>query len=116
MKRIEAGFMLILLVAATFSAKIISAAPKVDPVLQHRLSTAQTDALFGVILTFHGDSVSAQHITQLQSHGISGGYRMNNLPILAVNATAAQITQMVGWSALRSIYLNAPVELYLHQS
>jgi len=117
MRRIKAGFMLILLIGcATFSAKIISAAPKVDPVLQDCLSTAQTDALFGVILTFHADRISAQHITQIQSLGISGGYRMNNLPILAVNATAAQITQMAGWSSLRSIYLNAPVELYLHQS
>ena len=80
MKRIKAGFMLILLITCTtVSAKIIGAAPKVDPVLQDRLTTAQTDALFGVILTFHADRISAQHITQVQSLGISGGYRMNRV-------------------------------------
>jgi serine protease AprX len=48
--------------------------------------------------------------------GIRGGYRMNRLPVVAVNATAAQVQQMAGWDSLRSIYLNAPVQLYDHQS
>ncbi len=117
MKRRKAGFTLSFLIAcAMLSANGVSAAPKVDPILQNRLSAAGSTDLFGVILTFHGDGISAHQIAQVQALGISGGYLMSNLPIMAVNATAAQITQMAGWTSLRSIYLNAPVELYLHQS
>ena len=92
------------------------AAPKLDPQLKSKLIVAGPTDLFGVILTFKGERVSEAQAAQVLGLGIRGGYRMNQLPVVAVNATAAQVQQMAGWDELRSIYLNAPVQLYDHQS
>lgn len=92
------------------------AAPTVDPQLRAKLQTAQPTDLFGVILTFNGERIDDAQVAKVLALGIQSGYRMNRLPIMAVNATPAQITQLAGWSSLRSIYLNIPVELYLNQS
>ena len=92
------------------------AAPKVDVQLRAKLLTASPGDLFGVLLTFKGERVTDAQVGQVLGLGIRGGYRMNRLPVVAVNATAAQIRQMAGWDSLRSVYLNAPVQLYDHQS
>ncbi len=94
----------------------VQAAPKVDPQLKLKLTTARPNDLFGVLLTFKGERVSEAQAAQVLGLGIRGGYRMNRLPVIAVNASPAQITKMAGWDSLRSIYLNAPVQLYDHQS
>jgi serine protease AprX len=92
------------------------AAPKVDPELNARLKAVQQSAQLGVILTFHGNRVTNAQVAAVQALGITTGIRMSNFPIMAVNATPAQIQQMLGWQELRSIYLNAPLQLYLHQT
>ncbi|HEX8285509.1 MAG TPA: S8 family serine peptidase [Pyrinomonadaceae bacterium] len=92
------------------------AAPKVDPQLRAKLTTAKAADLFGVILTFKGERVTDAEVAQVLALGVAGGYRMQSLPVVAVNATAAQVAQLAGWDSLRSIYLNAPVKLYDHQS
>jgi serine protease AprX len=92
------------------------AAPKVDPQLSAKLAHAAPTDPFGVLLTFGGDRVTDDQAARVLALGISGGYRMNRLPIVAVNATPAQIAQMTSWDDLRSIYLNAPVKLYDNQT
>ncbi len=92
------------------------AAPKVDPQLKSKLALARPTELFGVILTFKGERVSDAQVAQVLGLGLRGGYRMNRLPVVAVNATSAQIAKLAGLDSLRSIYLNAPVQLYDHQS
>src|SRR5687768_6626040 len=92
------------------------AAPKVDPQLGLKLQAAKASDLFGVILTFRGERVTDSQVSRLQALGVAGGYRMQSLPVVAANATAAQLARLAGWDELRSIYLNAPVELYDHQS
>jgi serine protease AprX len=92
------------------------AAPKVDPQLRLKMLTAGPSDLFGVILTFEGERVTDAQASRVLGLGVGGGYRMNRLPIVAVNATAAQIRQLIAWDDLRSVYLNAPVQLYDHQS
>ncbi|MFL6332733.1 MAG: S8 family serine peptidase [Pyrinomonadaceae bacterium] len=92
------------------------AAPKIDPQLKSKLAVAGPADLFGVLLTFKGERVSEAQAARVLGLGIRGGYRMNRLPVVAVNATAAQLRQLAGWDELRSIYLNAPVQLYDHQS
>ncbi|MCA1615101.1 MAG: S8 family serine peptidase [Acidobacteria bacterium] len=92
------------------------AAPKVDPQLKARMATAGATDLFGVILTFEGERVTDAQVSRVLALGVPGGYRMQSLPVVAVNATAAQVARMAGWDGLRSIYLNAPVQLYDHQS
>lgn len=92
------------------------AAPKIDTELAARLKNAQPTAQLGVILTFHGDQITDAQTSALSALGITRGVRMRNFPIMAVNATRAQISQMMHWDSLRSIYLNAPVQLYLNQT
>jgi serine protease AprX len=107
--------MLAVALGVVFAASA-QAAPKIDPQLKTKLTTAKAADLFGVILTFKGERVSEAQAAQVLGLGIRGGYRMSQLPVVAVNATAAQIARMAGWDSLRSIYLNAPVRLYDHQS
>ena len=108
-------FMLAVALGVIFAAGA-QAAPKVDPQLKSKLATATPTELFGVILTFKGERVTDAQVAQVLGLGIRGGYRMNRLPVVAVNATPAQVQRMIGWDSLRSIYLNAPVQLYDHQS
>lgn len=116
MKR-QRFFQLMLAVAlGVVFAVSAQAAPKVDPQLKSKLVTTKPTDLFGVILTFKGERVSEAQVAQVLGLGIRGGYRMNRLPVVAVNATPAQVQQMISWDSLRSIYLNAPVQLYDHQS
>ncbi|MGQ0762205.1 MAG: S8 family serine peptidase [Acidobacteriota bacterium] len=91
-------------------------APKVDPELSARLAVVDGTSQLGVILTFYGSQITDGHIAAVQALGITTGVRMSNFPIMAVNATPVQIQQMTNWNQLRSIYLNAPVQLYLHQT
>ncbi|HEX8687685.1 MAG TPA: S8 family serine peptidase, partial [Pyrinomonadaceae bacterium] len=116
MKR-QKFFQLVAAVAlvAAFAAGA-QAAPKLDPQLRAKLTTAGAGDLFGVVLTFKGERVTDAQVAQVLALGVGGGYRMQSLPVVAVNATAAQVTRMAGWDSLRSIYLNAPVRLYDHQS
>lgn len=107
---IAIAFMLGSIAAETF------AAPRVDPELSARLARADASRLFGVILTFEGERVTNSQVAALSALGIRAGVRMNHLPIVAVNATRAQIEQMARIGSLQSIYLNAPVDLYLHQT
>ncbi|HKQ99683.1 MAG TPA: S8 family serine peptidase, partial [Pyrinomonadaceae bacterium] len=92
------------------------AAPKVDPELAARLAAVRPDIQLGVILTFQGTRITNAQVAQVQALGITTGIRMTNFPIMAVNATPSQIQKMLGWGELRSIYLNAPLQLYLHQT
>jgi serine protease AprX len=91
-------------------------APKVDPELTARLRTVEQNSQLGVILTFQGTRITNAQVAAVQALGITAGVRMTNFPIMAVNATPAQIQRLMNLSGLRSIYLNAPLELYLHQS
>ena len=116
MKRQNFFHLVIALALGAFFASGAQAAPKVDPQLKARLAQASATDLFGVILTFKGERVTDAQVSQVLALGVSGGYRMRSLPVLAVNATAAQVARLAGWDSLRSVYLNTPVELYDHQS
>ena len=93
-----------------------TAAPKIDPDLAARLSVAQPNAQLGVVLTFNGNTITDAQVAAVRALGILSGVRMVNFPIMGVAATPPQIQQMMNWPQLRSIYLNAPLHLNLHQS
>lgn len=94
----------------------VSAAPKIDPELTARLAAAQNGAQLGVVLTFQGNRVTDAQVASVEALGITTGIRMANFPMMAVNATPQQIQQLMGWDNLRSIYLNAPLQLNLNQT
>ena len=113
--RIERTIIAALMTLILFAGASL-ASPKVDPELSLRLASARPDALFGVILTFQGNTLTDEQVARAGALGITSGVRLANFPIMAVNATPEQIKGLMGWSDLRSVYLNAPVELYLNQS
>lgn len=92
------------------------AAPRIDPDLAARLAAASPDKQLGVVLTFTGNTITDAQVAMVRALGITSGVRMMNFPIIGVAATPPQIQQMMGWPELRSIYLNAPLALNLHQS
>jgi serine protease AprX len=106
----------VFLLALAFQARPALAAPTVDPELGARLAVAAPTDTFGVLLTFHGEQVADDQVAAVEALGITMGIRFVNFPIMAVNATPAQIQQMSSWASLRSVYLNAPLELSLHQT
>ena len=108
--------LLAIIAMLTILAGASSAAPKVDPELAARLRTIRPDALLGVVLTFHGNRVTDAEVAAVEALGVTTGVRMRNFPIMGVNATPAQIRQLLGWNNLRSVYLNTPLQLYLHQT
>ncbi|HWT01546.1 MAG TPA: S8 family serine peptidase [Pyrinomonadaceae bacterium] len=109
-------WLLAIIATLTILAGAGRAAPKVDPELSARLLSARPDALLGVVLTFHGNRVTDAQVRAVEALGINVGVRMRNFPIMGVNATPAQVKQMLGWNELRSVYLNSPLQLYLHQT
>lgn len=113
--RYRNSMLALILVLGSFAATA-SAAPRLDPELTTRLASAAGTARFCVILTFSGDRVTDSQVSAIRALGVTMGVRMVNFPIIAVNATPAQIQQMIGLASLRSIYLNAPVQLNLHQT
>src|SRR5205085_2975161 len=92
------------------------AAPKIDPELAARLNVARPDTRLGVVLTFYGNTITDAQVAAVRALGVTSGIRMVSFPIMGVAATAPQIRQMMGLPQLRSIYLNAPLHLNLHQS
>lgn len=115
MKTARATFLALATLITLFTVASL-AAPKLDPELGARLKTATSGAQLGVILTFQGTRITDSHLAAVKALGITTGIRMANFPIMAVNATPAQIQQMMTWNSLRSMYLNAPIQPYLHQS
>ena len=105
-----------LLAALALTATAAQAAPSVDPELSARLPRTPAAQQLGVVLTFRGDRVTDAQVRSLEALGIETGLRMRNLPIVAVNATPAQIAQIVAREDLRSVYLNTQLEQYLHQT
>lgn len=115
MKTARATFLALATLVTLFSVAGL-AAPKVDPDLATRLRVAKSGAQFGVLLTFHGSRITDSQVAAVQALGITTGIRMTNFPIMAVNATPTQIQQMISWDTLRSMYLNTPIQPFLHQS
>ena len=72
-----------------------AAAPKVDPELTARLASAQSVTQLGVILTFDTDRITDAQVGQVNALGITTGVRMRNFPIMAVNATPAQVRALI---------------------
>jgi serine protease AprX len=115
MKTARAGFLAIATLLVIFVQSGV-AAPRLDPELGAKLKAVQSNAQLGVILTFTGNRLTDSQVAAVKALGITTGIRMTNFPILAVNATPLQIQQLLTWTNLRSIYLNAPIQPYLHQS
>ncbi|MFZ5656139.1 MAG: S8 family serine peptidase [Pseudomonadota bacterium] len=100
-----------LLAAAILATPFIAEARRLDRQLEAVLPTlAATDSL-EVIVTFHGNApISDAQRSQLASLGLKG-VTMRSLPIAGVVATPAQIRSLLAMPEVRSVWLNAPLQL-----
>ncbi|GAB2515804.1 S8 family serine peptidase [Lysobacter humi (ex Lee et al. 2017)] len=100
-----------LLAAAIIATPFIAEARRLDRQLEAVLPTlAATDSL-EVIVTFNGTSpVTDAQRAKLAALGLKG-VTMRSLPIAGVVATPAQIRSLLAMPEVRSVWLNAPLQL-----
>ncbi|MDB6113151.1 MAG: peptidase [Lacunisphaera sp.] len=94
-------------------------AATIGSALQKRLATlAPADSAGQVIVAFNGDSgLTDQHLQVLSGVGLSAGYTLPTLGMVAVPAvTVAQVQALAADPAVRSISGNEPLQYFMHQA
>ena len=101
-KRIATTIFAILMICSAIGAATLS------PTLQSQLSQLSDSASVGtVIVTFKtSDGLKASHLDLLRSAGITRGWTLQWLGMVAAPATAGQVRQLAANSAIRSIWSN----------
>lgn len=82
---------------------------KLDPNLDRALAAG--GGPFEVVVTFYDRA----QVSQLSALG-SPTTAFSALPIAYGRLSAAQINQVLGWTSVRSVYLNTPLEYYNHDA
>lgn len=84
------------------------AAKSMGPQIQNLLSEAEAQDVFEVIVTFEGKGKPrADQIDILENAGVTSGASLNQLPMVGIKATKAQIESIYANDEVRSIYHNA---------
>ena len=109
------------LIAAVFLCLALNAtasAAKLSPTLQSRISSLADSASVGtVIVSFNTASgLNESHLNVLRGVGITKGYTLPQLGMVATTATAAQVRALIANSAVRSVWSNDQLYYYLHQA
>jgi serine protease AprX len=99
---------LIAIFTICFALGAAAQAATLSPTLQSQLSTLADDASVGtVIVTFKTDGgLKASNLDLLRSVGITRGWTLQALGMVAAPATAGQVRQLAANSAIRSIWSN----------
>ncbi len=100
-----------LLAVAILATPFIAEARRLDRQLEAVLPTLPATGSLEVIVTFNGSTpVTDAQRQALAALGLKG-VTMRSLPIAGVVATPAQIRSLLGMSDVRSVWLNAPLQL-----
>ena len=100
-----------LLAAAMLATPMLAEARRLDPLLEAMLPGVAAGDTLEVIVSFHGDGpISSAHRAQLVALGLTG-LSMRSLPIVGTVATPAQVQALLAMDEVRSVWLNAPLEL-----
>lgn len=82
------------------------------PELKSLIATAQVNDTFEVIVTFEGvGAINDERLSVIESAGVIGGVSFNQLPIVGITATKAQIEKIYSSESVRSVWYNAPLSL-----
>src|SRR5215212_9055591 len=83
-------------------------AATLSPALKQQVSQLPDNTSLGiVIVAFRTDSgLAPAHLDVLRGVGISGGYTLQNLGMVAVNATVAQVKALSANQSVRSVWSN----------
>jgi serine protease AprX len=107
--------------ATLFSLLVMSvavSAATLSPMLQSRLAGAADSVSVGtVIVTFNTtNGLNDAHLNVLRNLGITRGYRLTQLGMVATNATAGQVRALASNNAIRSVWSNERLYYYLSQA
>lgn len=94
-------------------------AATLGPSLKARLATLlPADPAGTVIVSFNDTAggLTAAHLDVLRAAGLTTGQTLPTLGMVAVNATAAQVNELAGSPAVRSIWGNDPLSYFMHEA
>lgn len=95
-----------------------ASAATVAPDLASRIAGLADSADVGVVIvTFNTSSgLQPQHLDVLRAAGLSRGYTLQTLGMVAVPATAGQVRALAANPAVRSVWPNEALHYYMHQA
>jgi subtilisin family serine protease len=102
MKKLFYGFGVLVFVLA--SQIVLSAAPKIDALLNQKINAAPL-GLTPVVITFYNRPTSSDFL-MLKSLGITGGYKTGELPMVLTLINRTQFNALKQKSSIRSLYAN----------
>jgi len=116
LRRISATFIAALLIS--FAANANASAATLSPALQSKLGSLADSASVGtVIVAFQtSNGLNDSHLAALRSVGITRGFTLPQLGMVAVPATAGQVRSLAGHSAVRSVWSNDQLYYYMNQA
>ncbi len=114
-RKISATLGALLLVLAT---SVVVSAASLSSTLQSRLAGAADSLSVGtVIVTFNTtNGLNESHLSVLRGLGITRGYKLQQLGIVATNATAGQVRALASNGAVRSVWSNDRLYYYMAQA
>lgn len=99
------------LAAAILATPMLAEARRLDPLLETMLPTVAAGETLEVIVSFDGDGpATAAQVARLQALGLTG-LSLRSLPMVGTVATPAQIRALLSMDDVRSVWLNAPLDL-----
>ncbi|HYY55784.1 MAG TPA: S8 family serine peptidase, partial [Pyrinomonadaceae bacterium] len=116
-RRIATTLIAILMIC--FALGAAASAATLSPTLQSQLSRLSDQQSVGtVIVTFKtsGGGLKASHLDVLRGVGISRGYMLQNLGMVAAPATAGQVRRLAADNAIRSIWSNDKLYYFDNQA
>lgn len=113
-KKIAATILATLIICTALAAH----AATLSPTLKAKLAGAPDTSNLGlVIISFKtSDGLKAAHLSLLRGVGISGGYTLQQLGMVATVATAGQVRALAANSAVRSIWSNDRLSYFDNQA
>jgi serine protease AprX len=99
------------LAAAILATPMLAEARRLDPLLETMLPTIAADETLEVIVSFDGDGpATAAQVARLEALGLTG-LSLRSLPMVGTVATTAQVRALLAMDDVRSVWLNAPLDL-----
>ncbi|HZT60387.1 MAG TPA: S8 family serine peptidase [Pyrinomonadaceae bacterium] len=116
LKRISAALTAVVLLFLVAAAD--TRAATVGPSLQSKLAGLAADAKVGtVIVAFNTtNGLQPSHLDVLRSVGVTGGYTLGHLGMVAFPATAGQIRALAARTEVRSIWFNDQLFYFDHET
>ncbi len=102
--------MAVLMVVFLTVSPVALQAAKLGPGLEAQLAALGPTDEVAVVVTFWGDTLSAEQVAGVQALGITRGLTFRSLPIMGVLATRDQVNTLAAMPEVRSIWPNSELQ------